>query len=99
MKLLDIVKDNLVHFRYYRDGQFYYETDKGFLFPVPLSDIGTATMKDTDKAILFLRWIKPYFEALCAEQQKTVDEINRLLSTEILDKVGDKLSKGTTSQP
>jgi len=80
MKLLDIVKDNQVHFRYFRDGLFYYESDNGFLFPVPLTDIGTATLKDTDKAILFMRWIRPHFEMLCKEQRKAIEEINQLLN-------------------
>lgn len=33
-----------------------------YQFTVPLEDIGTATLMDQDKAILFMRWIKKALE-------------------------------------
>ena len=33
-----------------------------YLFPVPLEDIGTATMESRDKAITFMRWIRKSIE-------------------------------------
>lgn len=33
-----------------------------FQFPVPLNDIGTATLKSEDKAIYFMRWIRRHLE-------------------------------------
>jgi len=63
-KILDLVKDKQVHFQYYRDKELWYETDDGFLFPVPISDIGNATFNKDDKAILFMRYIRKYKEEL-----------------------------------
>jgi hypothetical protein len=66
MNIKDIVKDNRVFFEYYRDGDFWYsvympptvfEVEK-YIFPVPIADIGTATMLAEDKAILFMRYIR-----------------------------------------
>jgi hypothetical protein len=54
----DMVKDSQVHFAYYRDSELWYSTDDGFLFPVPTSDVGTATFQRDDKAILFMRYIR-----------------------------------------
>ncbi len=57
----NIVKDNTVHFLKFRQGYFYYwikvET-LTYFFPVPLSDIGDATLPDTEKAIIFMRYIR-----------------------------------------
>ena len=58
------MKDKQVHFQYYRDKELWYETDDGFLFPVPNSDIGNATFNKDDKAILFMRYIRKYKEEL-----------------------------------
>ncbi len=53
-----MVKDKVVRFRYYRDGELTYATEDGFLFPVPTEDAGGATFLAEDKAILFMRYIR-----------------------------------------
>lgn len=73
MKLIDEIKDKNVHFKYYRDGDLWYETENGFLFPVPISDIGTATFLATDKAILFMRYIRKWKEKLAKPYFFVVD--------------------------
>ncbi len=61
----DMVKDGKkVKFLSFREGTFLYETECGFQFPVPLSDIGNATMLAEDKAILFMRYIRSHMEVL-----------------------------------
>lgn len=73
-----IVNNNRVYFDSFRQGVFYYKVfvpyetedylgDKDishdvYLFPVPLEDIGTATMLSEDKAIFFMRWIRKAIE-------------------------------------
>ena len=72
MKMIDLVKGQQVHFQYYRDGELWYETDNGFIFPVPVNDkreIGNATFSRDDKAILFMRYIRKYKEELDAEKR------------------------------
>lgn len=60
-----MVKDGKkVRFCYYRDGEFIYQTECGFKFPVPLADIGKASMEAEDKAILFMRWIRLQIELI-----------------------------------
>jgi len=58
-----IVNNQKVRFKFYRDGQLWYETECGFRFPVPISDAGTATFLDEDRAILFMRYIRKQMAA------------------------------------
>ncbi len=62
MNIKDIVKDNTVRFVRYRKGIAYYGVDVPasgtYVFPVPLDDIGGATLELEDKAIMFMRYIK-----------------------------------------
>jgi hypothetical protein len=58
---------NQVHFQFYRQRHFYYAVQDFYSgemweFPVPLDDIGTATLNRTDKAITFMRWIRKAIE-------------------------------------
>jgi hypothetical protein len=46
-----------VVFTHFVNGEFWYQTKDGFAFPVPLSEIGSATLLATDKATLFVRYI------------------------------------------
>lgn len=57
-----------VTFSHYFDGSLWYLTDTNFLFPVPISDIGTATFLATDKAILFMRYIRKHLETIASAQ-------------------------------
>ena len=59
--LKDLVKNNRVQFSHYRKGFMYYSVPfEGltYLFPVPLDDIGDATLLNEDKAMLFMRYIR-----------------------------------------
>lgn len=70
MNLKDMIKDNKrVKFEYYRDGSLWYSTQEEFLFPVPISDIGNATFKATDKAMLFMRYIRKHMDAIKKEKE------------------------------
>ena len=54
-----------VFFVKYFDGSLYYRTEfTNFEFPVPISDIGTATFLAEDKAMLFMRWIRKQMEVV-----------------------------------
>lgn len=69
MRILDLVKGKRARFVFYRDGVFMYETEDGFQFPIPASDIGSATLLAEDKAILFLRWIRKHLESRSAQSE------------------------------
>ena len=62
MNITDIVRNNTVRFVRYRQGIAYYGVDVpasgSYQFPVPLDDIGDATLELEDKAIYFMRYIK-----------------------------------------
>lgn len=62
MNIVEIVRDNTVRFVRYRQGVAWYgvnvPSEGYFMFPVPLEDIGDATLELEDKAILFMRYIK-----------------------------------------
>jgi hypothetical protein len=59
----EIVKDNTVSFLRYRKGYAYYAVrvpseGSQYSFPVPLSDLGDATLLARDKALVFMRYIR-----------------------------------------
>jgi hypothetical protein len=63
VNIKEIVKDNTVAFFKYRQGIAYYtvrvpSTGAEHMFPVPLEDIGDATLLANDKAIVFMRYIR-----------------------------------------
>jgi hypothetical protein len=53
-----------VKFKFYRAGNLYYETECGFVFNVPVEDVGEATFMNEDKALLFMRYIRKSMEVL-----------------------------------
>ena len=70
-KMIDIkeaVKNNKqVRFTYYRDSSLWYLTESDELFPVPIEDIGNATFKNEDKAILFMRYMRKWNDNIKAQ--------------------------------
>jgi hypothetical protein len=85
-KLMQMVgNNNQVQFVRYHDGQLWYVVayttgvlglpmdGEYFEFPVPVSDIGTATFLAKDRAMLFMRYIRKHMEMLEeAKKQKDV---------------------------
>ena len=72
MSIKEMVKPGkFVHFNHYKNGELWYSTDCGFEFPVPISDTGEAEFQRSDKAMLFMRWIRKHLahiEAARVEQ-------------------------------
>ena len=67
MNIKQIVQGTEVRFVRYRRGVAYYAvhvpaTAATYQFPVPLTDIGDATLLARDKAILFMRYIRKALE-------------------------------------
>lgn len=61
ISIKDLVKNNFVEFYYLRKQVAYYTImfdDEKYYFPVPLEDIGDATLNNMDKAIMFMRYIR-----------------------------------------
>jgi len=56
--------EGLVKFQFYRDGNLYYKTETGLVFPVPIGDIGNATFLNEDRAILFMRYIRKFLQSV-----------------------------------
>lgn len=67
--LKEMVKNNkLAQFVGFEKDSLYYTTECGFIFPVPVSDIGDGVFHATEKAMLLMRYIrkqidKPLIEA------------------------------------
>jgi hypothetical protein len=55
-----VTENRKVRFVYYRDGSLWYKTEFDEIFPVPISDIGTATFNAEDKALLFMRYMRKF---------------------------------------
>jgi hypothetical protein len=64
LSIKDMVKDNQkAHFQYYFDGALWFKTEVGnFEFPVPVSDLGTASVKNEEKALLLMRYIRKHID-------------------------------------
>jgi hypothetical protein len=60
----EMVQNKKVTFLYFRDGEFIYETECGFRFPVPLAELGKATLNASDRAIYFMRYIRKHLDLL-----------------------------------
>jgi hypothetical protein len=61
INLTEVVKNNKVNFDSYRAGFFYYTVgvgDSEYRFPIEANDIGQATLLASDKAIIYMRWIR-----------------------------------------
>lgn len=62
--LKELVADGkLVHFQFYRKGELHYKTEDGFSFVVPASDTGDGVFLASDRAMLFMRYIRKQLEA------------------------------------
>jgi len=57
--LKEMVKNNnLARFVSFEKDTLYYTTECGFVFPVPVSDIGDGVFNATEKAMLLMRYIR-----------------------------------------
>ena len=65
-ELKDCIKGN-VTFIFYRAESLWYECENKFIFPVPVNDTGDATFLSTDRAMLFMRYIRKYIDLLKKE--------------------------------
>lgn len=66
MNIKDIVKDQRAWFLFYRNDVLYYGVmyqAEQYMFPVPIDDLGTATLEATHKAITLMRYIRKALEA------------------------------------
>ncbi len=64
MRITELVKGRKARFVHYREGNFIYETEGGFQFPVPLDEVGNATLLMEDKALFFMRWIRRHLATI-----------------------------------
>jgi len=61
----DMVSEGKVaRFAYYRDEALHYETEDGFLFPIPIDETGSATYNKEEKAMLLMRYIRKHVDYL-----------------------------------
>lgn len=51
-------------FVHFKEGELWCRTEDGFEFPVPVADVGTATMLAKDKALMFMRYIRKQVDML-----------------------------------
>lgn len=73
--LKSLVQNQDVHFQMYRKNELWYQTDSGFLFPVPIADTGDGEFLKKDKAMFFMRYIRQHLaniqEELNAQENQT----------------------------
>ena len=64
MNIKEMIKNKKVTFLFYKEKELWYTTECGFEFPVPINDVGTASMNAEDKAIMFMRWIRKQIDVV-----------------------------------
>jgi hypothetical protein len=65
LSVKEMVQNNKqVSFVRYKEGELWYRTEDGFEFPVPIADVGSATLLASDKALLFMRYIRQHAHML-----------------------------------
>lgn len=60
-----------VAFVRYQNSELWYSTECGFEFPVPISDTGEAAFLNSDKALLFMRWIRKHIDVIQKAKEET----------------------------
>lgn len=60
-----------VAFVRYQNNELWYSTECGFEFPVPISDTGEAAFLNSDKALLFMRWIRKHIDVIQKAKEET----------------------------
>jgi hypothetical protein len=71
------IKDHIsgnVTFLYYRKGELWYESDSGLKFPVPISDTGDGQFNSSDRAMIFMRYIRKHLENLKNELESASEQ-------------------------
>lgn len=76
MNIKEMIKNKTVSFLFYKEKELWYITECGFEFPVPIGDVGTASMNAKDKAIFFMRWIRKQI-VIVEEIEKERSEFER----------------------
>jgi hypothetical protein len=62
MDIKDCLKGN-VTFQYFRKNELFYKTENGFTFRVPAEDTGDGEFLATDRAMMFMRYIRKEIDA------------------------------------
>lgn len=65
MDIKELVKDKSVIFVMYLKNELWYKVEgTDFLFPVPIADTGDGTFLASDKAMIFIRYIRKQLEEI-----------------------------------
>jgi hypothetical protein len=78
MTLEELVKGKKVRFKFYRDGELWYETEDAFEFLVPIADTGTGIFKAKDGAIQSMRWIRKQLAARAEWEREGLEQARNL---------------------
>ena len=70
--LKEMVKNNnLARFVSFEKDTLYYMTECGFVFPVPVSDVGDGVFHATEKAMLLMRYIRKQIDKPVIESKES----------------------------
>jgi len=56
------------HFVRYANGFLIYETECGFEFPIPISDLGHSTLNKEEKALILMRYINAHLKTIAKSE-------------------------------
>jgi hypothetical protein len=56
------------YFKFFRDGQLFYTTEAGEIFPVPVEDAGSATFNNIERGMYLMRWMRKFNQGSGVEE-------------------------------
>jgi len=65
-----VSNDKIVRFVFYRDSALHYTTEDGFIFPVPITDTGSATFGAEERAMIMMRYIRKHMKTVQRAKQQ-----------------------------
>lgn len=93
-RVVDLVKDNIVKYDFSKGGKLYYTVyfeDTKYTFPIDITDkeeVGDAIFHNTDRAILFMRYINKSIKALNGDEPEMMIRWERIEDLQSIREVG-----------
>jgi len=68
-KFVDLIKGKTAVFVGFHGGNLFYDID-GFRFPIPVNELQGASIGSTEKAAVFMKWVKRAYDEINSANNK-----------------------------
>ena len=80
-----VIDNQKVTYKFYQNGSLWYETEKGLLFEVPISETGSGIFNREEKAINMMKWINKQLDVNDFAKKTCLDDVREKLKDSIED--------------